>query len=1043
MDGARDPVVVGGDRGLIPAGDILPIAVRAYTPPKEKPKPHRTQPGPSPDAPVLVFDTESRTDPDQRLTFGCWRVLVGGETVDEGLFHAEDLPEEDLATLRSYTETRRADDGKSGKLRLLPRREFLEDVLWKVGYQARGLVVGFNLPFDLARLAVGWGEARGSFYGGGFSLVLWDYEHHGAWLEDKYRPRLEVKTIDSKRSLMGVGKRRSPDPADLVPEGSADGTPNPTYAFSGHLLDLRTLAFALTNEAHSLASACRAFGVEHAKLEVEEHGVVTPAYIDYARRDVLATSELLDKLLEEHRRHPIALPPTKAFSPASIGKAYLAALGLTPPLERWPGFPNEVLGYAMAAYYGGRAECRIRKVPVPVVYLDFLSMYPTVNALMGLWDLLTAETLDAVDATEEVRSFLASVTLDACFRPETWRQLSVLVQVALDGDVLPVRARYGGGQAWQIGVNILAGGSPSWYTLADCVASTLLTGRTPTVLQAWRLEPSGRQAGMRPVAIREQVPVDPGDDLFRRVIELRKSLPEDLPQEERVRLDRFLKVLANATSYGVFAEMNRQDDGTQRRTRLEVFGVDGVPFRAEVAGPEEPGAWCFPPLAAFVAGAARLMLALLERSVADLGGTYAMCDTDSMAIVATERGGVVPCPGGPHKLRRKEAIRALSWDQVEAIRQRFAALSPYDPDKIPGSILKLEDVNLGERGQPRQLWCYAISAKRYALYSLDGHGELVLVKWSEHGLGHLLNPTDPEREDRDWIRQAWQGIVGEALGLPVVEPVWLDHPALSRLTISGPELLKPFAELDAGKPYAGQVKPFNFLLVAHVRAFGHPEGVDPQRFQLVAPFERDPAKWLNLPWVDRSSGTRYPIATGESGDGEGVARVKTYRDVLREFRGHPEAKSAGPDGRTCGRGTAGLLRRRQVRSVPELLAYVGKESNRLEEVEAGLGHDPEEVYTQYPDPRRDPWRALVQPVLKDIPAKRLAEETGLAMSTIKAARNGHTVPHERNREALARAAGAFAREPLRERGIEPPADDLAACITHLALRATEQDVGVN
>jgi len=40
------------------------------------------------------------------------------------------------------------------------------------------------------------------------------------------------------------------------------------------------------------------------------------------------------------------------------------------------------------------------------------------------------------------------------------------------------------------------------------------------------------------------------------------------------------------------------------------------------------------------------MLALLEHCVTELGGTYAMEDTDSMAIVATKRGGFVPCPGG-------------------------------------------------------------------------------------------------------------------------------------------------------------------------------------------------------------------------------------------------------------------------------------------------------------------------------------------------------------------------------------------------------------
>ncbi len=180
--------------------------------------------------------------------------------------------------------------------------------------------------------------------------------------------------------------------------------------------------------------------------------------------------------------------------------------------------------------------------------------------------------------------------------------------------------------------------------------------------------------------------------------------------------------------------------------------------------------------------------------------------------------------------------------------------------------------------------------------------------------------------------------------------------------------------------------------------FGHPDGADPARFQLVAPYEADPRQWERLPWVDRYSGERYRISTTAQTGGPGVARVQTYRDVLEDFQHHPEAKSAGPDGQPCTRQTVGLLQRRRVRTVPELLAYVGKESNRLEEVEAGLEHDPDEVYTEYTDATRDPWRSLVLPVLKHIPAKRLVEETGLAMSTIKAARNGHTNPHGRNRQ---------------------------------------------
>jgi hypothetical protein len=1024
---------------------FLPVALRAYTAPRRKPRNTTARPWALPRA-VLVVDTGSRTTPDQGLTFGCWDVLVDGQSVDRGIFYADDLPAEDLATLRAYVATHRADTPGREPLRLLSFRAFKAQVLWKLAYKGRALVVGFNLPFDFGRLAVGWGIARGDYYGGGFSLVLWDYERNGEWHEDRYRPRLNVRTIDSKRALTGFSKRRDPDRADLIPEGDPAGKPDPSYAFPGHLLDLKTLAFALTNEGYSLERACEVFGVAHAKHEVAEHGQVTPKYVDYARRDVLATAEHLEKLLAEFGRHPLALAPTKAFSPASVGKAYLRAMGIRPVLARQPGFPAEVLGHAMVAYYGGRAEDRIRRVSVPVVYLDFLSMYPTVNTLMGLWGFLTAAEIRVEEATEATRDLLASVTLDGCFDPAFWRDLPVLVLVDPDGDVLPVRARYGGGDAWQIGVNVLASGEPRWYTLADCVAATLLAGKAPRVLRAVRLVASEeRQAGLVPVALRGAVAADPvADDFFRRVIEERKRLEgrTDLAEADRDRLDQFLKVLANSTSYGVFAEMNRQDLGSDRRERVTVHGLDDAPFPATVAGPEEPGAFCFPPVAAFIAGAARLMLALLERCVGDLGGAYAMCDTDSMAIVATERGGLVPCPGGPEKLGRKPSIRALSWEQVDGIVARFAALNPYDREAVPGSVLKVEKVNYarcgigGEDHKPdctctkvrQQLWCYAISAKRYGLFNRDD-GVIDVRKYSEHGLGHLLDPTDPGSDDPSWMRLVWEGILAEELGLGHEEPDWLDRPALSRLTVSGPELLRPFAALNRGKAYADQVKPFNFLLAAHVRPFGHPDGVDPTRFQLIAPFEKDARKWTKLPWVDRYSGKRYRIdATGDTG-GAGVARVQTYRDVLAAFRTHPEAKSVAPNGRPCGRGTVGLLGRRVVRTAS--LVHLGKEANKLEEVEAGVEHDPEEVYTEYADPRRDPWRALVLPVLRRMPRKELAEAVAMSERRLRDLLKGRARPHPDTEAAMLRAAAQFARDELRRSGSWVPPDDLAACAAFL------------
>ncbi len=42
-----------------------------------------------------------------------------------------------------------------------------------------------------------------------------------------------------------------------------------------------------------------------------------------------------------------------------------------------------------------------------------------------------------------------------------------------------------------------------------------------------------------------------------------------------------------------------------------------------------------------------------------------MCDTDGLFIPATEPGGLFPCPGGSHALDDHEAIRCLSWQEVD------------------------------------------------------------------------------------------------------------------------------------------------------------------------------------------------------------------------------------------------------------------------------------------------------------------------------------------------------------------------------------------
>src|SRR5262252_3568586 len=176
--------------------------------------------------------------------------------------------------------------------------------------------------------------------------------------------------------------------------------------------------------------------------------------------------------------------------------------------------------------------------------------------------------------------------------------------------------------------------------------------------------------------------------------------------------------------------MNRQE--SEKKMKVQCHGLDPAPYECTVIHPEQPGEFCFPPIASLITGAARLMLALLEHSITEIGGTYAMEDTDSMAIVATEYRELVPCPGGRYRTRDgRKAVKALTWDQVAEISDRFKALNPYSGEAGKESILKIEADNRDPiTGHPRQLYCLAISAKRYALFLRDAHGEAVLLRCS-------------------------------------------------------------------------------------------------------------------------------------------------------------------------------------------------------------------------------------------------------------------------------------------------------------------------
>ncbi len=347
-------------------------------------------------------------------------------------------------------------------------------------------------------------------------------------------------------------------------------------------------------------------------------------------------------------------------------------------------------------------------------------------------------------------------------------------------------------------------------------------------------------------------------------------------------------------------------------------------------------------------------------------------------------------------------IPALSLGQAQAIVDRFDALNPYARDAVPGSILEIKEVSIGADGQPRPVSLLTISAKRYTFFREEDDGGIEILEPSEHGLGHLLDPyheavsdLDEEAPTRRWIRDVWMRIVRQEIGLPVAPLAFGNLPAVTRVSVSTPHVMKSLSGSGA------LIRPATFLLSATIAPYGHPVGADPTRFHLVAPFTSESSQWIDGPWRDVHSGKEYRVTTDRADLDPDCARIKTYDDVIREFAQHPEHKSADEAGFTCKPSTRGLLHRRRLRA--GRIDLIGKESNRLEDVQRGVVHDWEAVQTVISDPSYDQWEKVLRPKLATLPTTEVARLAGVGIRAARNLRSGRARPSHHTMRRLAMA----------------------------------------
>jgi len=198
----------------------------------------------------LILDTETTLDSIQKLNFGAYRrcKLVGDKYLceAEGIFYRDDVPENGLKILEKYKKNPKTLPSielfpAQISLGLMGRSSFMSRVFWR-SVREGDLIVGFNLPFDISRLATASKKGKK----GEWSLALsslWKNPKTGKVVPNPKRPRILVDAQNSKMAFIKLGSFLHRD----------------EWPKESRFLDLRTLAWSLRNVSYNLKGACKGF----------------------------------------------------------------------------------------------------------------------------------------------------------------------------------------------------------------------------------------------------------------------------------------------------------------------------------------------------------------------------------------------------------------------------------------------------------------------------------------------------------------------------------------------------------------------------------------------------------------------------------------------------------------------------------------------------------------------------------------------------------------------------------------------------------------
>jgi hypothetical protein len=884
-------------------------------------------------------------DDRERPRVTAFRETLDGFTLWPGVALSAATPTQEINQLRERLATARGD---------LPFGMVADETV--IGYAELGRripgrcyqfgvpLVGWDLPWELGRLAAHTGRGRG---GTAFSVTLLGcgIGVDGQWRDSFHYPRLRIEARGASQHGAFLRWVPAKDPGDR-PKGH-----RPTF------VDLSVLTAAVCGgEVAGPAEAARLLGTawpEPTGDPIEDARCECAALVALYGAGTGALAELAP-----------GLAPHQAWSTGSIVRHSRRRARIAPAAESMSDVPLATKGAVAGAFLGPRVEARLVGVATPMALVDLRSTYPGCFSALGLTRLLTAERIEFEDATEEFQAFLDAPDLTRrIFDPSTEKRwgATIVVLTASDGAVLPAMVEWApgrvGGTVAPMRFKGIPGLSYSWCDVAHAVA----LGGTLTIERALRPVAWGTQR-LRPYRMPDGVEVD-----------LRRMDLGDAWRECRERMGTAVaKLGGNVDTFGAGAQHDRRV--VARAVEVTGYSITGDAHSTPSVRPEVPAEDTSLLLAGAVTALCRMVVGLAIARIEAVGGAVAHVATDSIAVPASKEGGLWPCPGGSHRTADgREAIRLLRFDELRAIlAESDALLGHHGSPAWKEECASLTEPTMG----------VVFGTNKVLLGRLDDGGEWQLVRSSDADLGgHLTDPTGTgERLDdgrwkwsADLERQLFVAAIDIDSARPIAMPPLPDF--ANRLAIrpgratTWPELQQ--LRLATGDP---TVMPLARFIQCEVGgrtgspvALGHHTG---------------PADWPSLDWRLDGAPVRLEIlgddgARQYSGGDTHVPRrvvVRTVADHLRQWLAEHDPSMSGP--------RRGLRSQVAVETDPSLVRLVGIDG----EADAdGRARPSTLTYGQL---------APVAATLAASNAAALSRTTGIPQRTLRRYRSGQRTPRD-------------------------------------------------